>query len=64
MLPDLQQRRVFWENLFQGEIAERVLAGRPAEAERLLEEHLAGGLAHIATGEVYLVGAGPGIRTC
>ena len=64
LLPDLQQRRVFWENLFQGEIAERVLAGRPAEAERLLEEHLAGGLAHIATGEVYLVGAGPGIRTC
>ena len=60
LLPDLQQRRVFWENLFQGEIAERVLAGRPAEAERLLEERLAGGLAHIATGEVYLVGAGPG----
>ncbi|EPM1620617.1 siroheme synthase CysG [Pseudomonas aeruginosa] len=60
LLPDLQQRRVFWENLFQGEIAERVLAGRPAEAKRLLEERLAGGLAHIATGEVYLVGAGPG----
>ena len=40
------------------------VSGRPAEAERLLEERLAGGLAHIPTGEVYLVGAGPGIRTC
>ena len=58
-LPDVQQRRVFWEEAFQGQIAESLFAGKPAEAERLLEEKLAGS-APKALGEVYLVGAGPG----
>lgn len=58
-LPDLQQRRQFWEDVFQGPVAERVLSGRPVEAERLLAEKLAGGQVE-ARGEVYLVGAGPG----
>ena len=58
-LPDLQQRRQFWEEVFQGPVAERVLSGQPAEAERLLADKLAGGQAE-ARGEVYLVGAGPG----
>ncbi|MFZ5959468.1 siroheme synthase CysG [Pseudomonas knackmussii] len=58
-LPDLQQRRQFWEEVFQGPVAERALSGQPAEAERLLVEKLAGGQAD-ARGEVYLVGAGPG----
>lgn len=56
---DVQQRRVFWEEAFQGAIAEQALAGRTAEAERLLAEKLAGA-APRALGEVYLVGAGPG----
>ncbi|WP_271407681.1 siroheme synthase CysG [Pseudomonas sp. Q1-7] len=59
LLPDVQQRRVFWEEVFQGPIAERMLAGQGAEAERLLAERVAGG-APKALGEVYLVGAGPG----
>ncbi|WP_322977851.1 siroheme synthase CysG [Pseudomonas sp. C11] len=59
MFPDVQQRRVFWEDVFQGAIAESVFAGKPAEGERLLEERLAGA-APRALGEVYLVGAGPG----
>lgn len=59
MFPDVQQRRVFWEDVFQGQIAESVFAGKPAEGERLLEERLAGA-APRALGEVYLVGAGPG----
>lgn len=58
-LPDVQQRRVFWEDAFQGQIAESLFAGKPAEAERLLEEKLAGA-APRSLGEVYLVGAGPG----
>ena len=58
-LPDVQQRRVFWEETFQGQIAESLFAGKPAEAERLLEEKLAGSSVK-ALGEVYLVGAGPG----
>lgn len=59
LFPDVQQRRVFWEDVFQGPIAERVLSGQPAEAERMLAERVAGGVPK-PLGEVYLVGAGPG----
>jgi uroporphyrin-III C-methyltransferase/precorrin-2 dehydrogenase/sirohydrochlorin ferrochelatase len=59
LFPDVQQRRVFWEDVFQGQIAESVFAGKLGEGERLLEEKIAGA-APRALGEVYLVGAGPG----
>ena len=57
--PDLQQRRVFWEDVFQGPIAERMLAGQGSEAETLLQARLDGETGTVK-GEVYLVGAGPG----
>ncbi len=57
--PDLQQRRVFWEDVFQGPIAERMLAGQGSEAEALLQARLDGETGTVK-GEVYLVGAGPG----
>lgn len=56
---NVQQRRIFWEEVFQGHIAERVLAGRTAEAESLLAEKLSSATSR-QVGEVYLVGAGPG----
>jgi uroporphyrin-III C-methyltransferase/precorrin-2 dehydrogenase/sirohydrochlorin ferrochelatase len=56
---DVQQRRVFWEEVFQGDVAERALAGQQQEAERLLVEKLSGAQPK-SLGEVYLVGAGPG----
>ena len=56
---DVQQRRVFWEEVFQGQIAERALAGQRLEAESLLEQKLSGAEPK-TLGEVYLVGAGPG----
>ena len=59
LFPDVQQRRVFWEDVFQGQIAESVFAGKLHEGERLLEEKIAGA-APRQLGEVYLVGAGPG----
>ncbi|HSC83335.1 MAG TPA: siroheme synthase CysG [Pseudomonas sp.] len=59
LFPDVQQRRVFWEDVFQGQIAESVFAGKLGEGERLLEAKIAG-TAPRALGEVYLVGAGPG----
>lgn len=53
------QRRIFWENILEGVVAEKVLAGDEAAAEalfhKLLEE-----TDHTPRGEVYLVGAGPG----
>ncbi|WP_370599607.1 siroheme synthase CysG [Pseudomonas nitroreducens] len=58
-LPDLQQRRKFWEEVFQGPVAERMLSGQPNEAERLLADKL-GSPQPESRGEVYLVGAGPG----
>ncbi|MGK9067305.1 siroheme synthase CysG [Stutzerimonas chloritidismutans] len=58
-LPDVQQRRVFWEEVFDGPVAERALAGQMQEAEHMLEDKLAGALPR-TLGEVYLVGAGPG----
>ena len=59
LFPDVQQRRVFWEDVFQGQIAESVFAGKLGEGERLLQAKIAGA-APRALGEVYLVGAGPG----
>lgn len=59
LFPNVQQRRVFWEDVFQGQIAESVFAGKLQEGERLLEEKIAG-VAPRQLGEVYLVGAGPG----
>lgn len=58
--PGINQRRVFWENVFQGDIAERVFAGQEAEAETLLAERLEQQAGQDYQGEVYLVGAGPG----
>jgi len=59
LFPNVQQRRAFWEDVFQGPIADRQLAGQGAEAERLLQAKIDGD-APSAAGEVYLVGAGPG----
>ena len=60
--PEVEQRRGFWEAVLQGPIAERVFAGQDEIAHRLLEATLnqAAAEAYQPTGEVYLVGAGPG----
>ena len=63
LLPDLRSRRLFWEQLISGPIATQLLTGHTADAEQLLERELerAGStVATPATGEVYLIGAGPG----
>ncbi|WP_286979132.1 siroheme synthase CysG [Pseudomonas sp.] len=59
LFPNVQQRRVFWEDVFQGQIAESVFAGKLDEGKRLLTEKIAGAAPRML-GEVYLVGAGPG----
>lgn len=53
------QRRIFWENCFQGAVAEQVFAGNDLKAEQLLLAALEGEQQN-NTGEVYLIGAGPG----
>lgn len=58
-LPEDTPRRLFWEQALEGAIGEQVMAGREARAEELLEQRLRDADA-LYTGEVYLVGAGPG----
>ncbi len=59
LLPKVQPRRVFWEDVFQGQVAEHVFAGREQQAEQLLLDKISGASNQVR-GEVYLVGAGPG----
>ena len=57
-LPDVTQRRYYWERLFGGRFTALVAAGRQQEAEKIAEQEL-----HqhsTPKGEIYLVGAGPG----
>ena len=56
----VNQRRVFWEDVLQGQVAEKVFAGKHKDAEALLEQKLDAADANQGTGEVYLVGGGPG----
>ena len=58
-LPDFSSRLRFWEQMVDGPVGERVLAGRREEAELLLQQSLAEP-ARPPRGEVFLVGAGPG----
>ncbi|MGZ8222136.1 MAG: siroheme synthase CysG [Methylobacter sp.] len=54
------QRRIFWENAFQGSVAELIFSGKDKEAEQQLEQTLLQQKQDTNLGEVYLVGAGPG----
>lgn len=61
-IPEMRVRRRFWEEVVEGPVAERVMAGDMAGAETLLREKLAAVEAGAGTvrGEVFLVGTGPG----
>ena len=56
---DLEQRKEFWETALNGVFAEYIYAGNETQARNWLDDQLAKGVSS-ATGEVYLVGAGPG----
>lgn len=57
----ISERRMFWEEVLQGPVAELVFAGKKSQAETLLREQLKDH-SHVKepVGEVYLVGGGPG----
>ena len=59
---DPSRRRIFWENVFEGPVSEKIFSGDESAAESMLEEMIASESANVqkTTGEVYLVGAGPG----
>ena len=64
--PDHTERRIFWEKILQGSFADMILAGREQTASDWLEHTLRHETSSTLqeeeqkTGEVYLVGAGPG----
>lgn len=57
-IPKDVPRRRFWEKVLEGPVAEKVLAGKEAEAREVFAQELAKD--HINSGEICLVGAGPG----
>lgn len=58
----LNERRQFWQRFFDGPIASHLLANRQRDAERELRLELIGnaGQRRRASGEAWIVGAGPG----
>ena len=59
--PEFRQRRRFWENVLQGPVVEMLFAGREQAAIRTLEQALEHSApTDLKSGEVYLVGGGPG----
>jgi uroporphyrin-III C-methyltransferase/precorrin-2 dehydrogenase/sirohydrochlorin ferrochelatase len=63
-LPDLDDRRRFWQSVFSGEVADLSFAGHEAASDAALDAALerwaATGGDEAAVGQAYLVGAGPG----
>jgi len=57
-LNSIQQRRILWQDVLSGSIAEQVLNGNVQQADEMLYSKLE--QEHKKQGEVYLVGAGPG----
>ena len=63
VITDGDLRRRFWEDMFEGTVAELVFAGRDSEAEHAMQaqlEAVSRGADGPPRGEVWLVGAGPG----
>ena len=59
-IPNFRSRVNFWEELLESDIPELVYSGQQEQARASLEEKLAAADSIPKTGEVYLVGAGPG----
>lgn len=62
-IPDIVRRRRFWERMADGAIAESIYSSKPETAKAQMEDLLEMARADhedVATGEVYLVGSGPG----
>ncbi len=57
--PDVNQRRRFWEHHLEGLFAEKIFSGHESESLKILETSLNEDT-FSPSGEVYLVGAGPG----
>lgn len=57
---DGDSRRKFWEKILQGPAAELMMNGQEDEANKFITDELDSDQSALTTGEVYLVGGGPG----
>lgn len=55
---NIKDRRYFWERIFTGIVAEKVFSGQINDAKKMLNDELEKSVSK--SGEVYLVGSGPG----
>lgn len=62
VLPNVDARKNFWEDILEGPVAELSFSGKEQEAAQALEKALTETArdGHPSKGEVFLVGAGPG----
>ena len=60
VIPSMSQRMRFWESIMSGPVVEQMMSGKKEKAEQLLDSALEQSEHISTTGEVYLVGAGPG----
>jgi uroporphyrin-III C-methyltransferase/precorrin-2 dehydrogenase/sirohydrochlorin ferrochelatase len=60
VIPDAARRRGFWERLLAGPAARHALAGNETAADAAAARLLESGALAAATGQAWLVGAGPG----
>ena len=60
VIPSMSQRMRFWESIMSGPVVEQMMSGKKEKAEQLLDSALQQSEHISTTGEVYLVGAGPG----
>jgi len=59
--PNVESRRGFWEKILEGSVAELVFTGHEEDAKKVLDKAIVEGAESPETsGEVFLVGAGPG----
>lgn len=60
-LPEERERRMFWEKVVQGPVAELFFSGRSSDAEKQLQLSIDNSASKAnEVGEVWLIGAGPG----
>lgn len=59
-LPQVGDRRLFWEKILTGLLPSTLARGKTDEADRLFEQTLQQDTATPTQGRVYLIGAGPG----
>ena len=59
-IADPCRKKSFWQRILGGHVAESIFSGNPDTAENLFLESLKNAPQDAGTGEVYLIGAGPG----